>query len=38
VTANRVLFLGKQALTSLPEEGELEPEDIPFEQNEGVGD
>lgn len=30
VVANRVIFLGKRALTSLPEEGELEPEDLPF--------
>ena len=37
VTANRVLFLGQRALAPLPEEGELEPEDIPFEQSEGVG-
>lgn len=37
VTANRVLFLGKRALAPLPEEGELEPEDIPFEQSEGIG-
>jgi single-strand DNA-binding protein len=31
VTADRVLFLGKQAPASLPEEGEVEPEDLPFE-------
>jgi single-strand DNA-binding protein len=31
VTADRVLFLGRQAPTSLPEEGELEPEDLPFD-------
>lgn len=31
VTADRVLFLGKQVAASLPEEGELEPEDLPFE-------
>ncbi len=31
VTAERVLFLGRQAPTSVPEEGELEPEDLPFE-------
>lgn len=37
VTANRVLFLGRQALAPLPEEGELEPEDLPFDQGEGVG-
>lgn len=37
VTANRVLFLGKRALAPLPEEGELEPEDLPFEQSEGIG-
>ena len=37
VTANRVLFLGRRALAPLPEEGELEPEDLPFEQSEGIG-
>jgi single-strand DNA-binding protein len=31
VTADRVLFLGRQAPVSLPEEGELEPEDLPFD-------
>lgn len=31
VTANRVLFLGRRALAPLPEEGELEPEDLPFD-------
>ena len=31
VTADRVLFLGVRAPTSLPEEGELEPEDLPFD-------
>jgi single-strand DNA-binding protein len=31
VTADRVLFLGKQVPASLPEEGELEPEDLPFD-------
>jgi single-strand DNA-binding protein len=31
VAAERVLFLGRRATTSLPEEGELEPEDLPFE-------
>jgi len=36
VTANRVLFIGRQNLAALPEEGELVPEDIPFEQNEGA--
>ena len=30
VVANRVIFLGKRALAPLPEEGELEPEDLPF--------
>jgi len=30
VVANRVIFLGKRALASLPEEGELEPGDLPF--------
>ena len=37
VIANRVLFLGRRALAPLPEEGELEPEDLPFEQSEGFG-
>ncbi|MFB0556270.1 MAG: single-stranded DNA-binding protein [Dehalococcoidia bacterium] len=37
VIANRVLFLGRRALAPLPEEGELEPEDLPFEQSEGIG-
>jgi len=37
VTANRVLFLGRPTSVSLPGEGELEPENIPFEQSEGVG-
>jgi single-strand DNA-binding protein len=32
VTADRVLFLGRQALAAIPEEGELEPEDLPFDQ------
>jgi single-strand DNA-binding protein len=31
VTADRVLFLGKQAPASVPEEGEVEPEDLPIE-------
>ncbi|MHC1578743.1 MAG: single-stranded DNA-binding protein [Dehalococcoidia bacterium] len=31
VTADRVLFLGKQGPASLPEEGEMEAEDLPFE-------
>jgi single-strand DNA-binding protein len=31
VTANRVLFLSRQALATVPEEGELEPEDLPFD-------
>ena len=31
VSANRVIFLDKVATVSLPEEGELEPEDLPFE-------
>jgi single-strand DNA-binding protein len=31
VTADRVLFLGRQAPPSVPEEGEFEPEDLPFE-------
>ncbi len=36
VVANKVLFLGKPASASLPEGGEIEPNDIPFDQNEGV--
>ncbi len=31
VTANRVLFLGGRALAALPEEGALEPGDLPFD-------
>ena len=31
VSANRVIFLDKAAPVSLPEEGELEPEDLPFD-------
>jgi single-strand DNA-binding protein len=31
VTADRVLFLGRQAPSTVPEEGEFEPEDLPFE-------
>ncbi|TET42496.1 MAG: single-stranded DNA-binding protein [Dehalococcoidia bacterium] len=31
VSANRVIFLDKAASVSLPEEGELEPEDLPFD-------
>ena len=31
VTADRVIFLGKQVPVSLSEEGELEPEDLPFD-------
>jgi single-strand DNA-binding protein len=31
VSANRVIFLDKTAPTSLAEEGELEPEDLPFD-------
>lgn len=31
VTADRVIFLSKQAPASLPEEGELEPGDLPFD-------
>ena len=31
VTAERVLFLGRRAVTSLPEGEEIEPEDLPFE-------
>ena len=31
VTANQVLFLDKKALAPLPGEGEIEPEDLPFD-------
>jgi len=31
VVANRVLFLDRRALAALPEEGELEPQDLPFD-------
>ncbi len=31
VTAERVLFLGRRGAVSLPEGGEIEPEDLPFE-------
>jgi len=31
VSANRVIFLERAAPVSLPEEGELEPEDLPFD-------
>jgi single-strand DNA-binding protein len=31
VAANRVIFLDRAAPASLPEEGELEPEDLPFD-------
>ena len=31
VTANQVLFLDKRATVSLPEEGEIEPGDLPFD-------
>ncbi len=34
VTANRVIFLDRAAPVSLPEEGELAPEDLPFEVKE----
>ncbi len=33
VTAERVLFLGTRAPVSLPEEGEIEPEDLPFDES-----
>jgi len=32
VTAERIIFLGRRTPASLPEEGELEPEDLPFEE------
>jgi single-strand DNA-binding protein len=35
VTADRVLFIGRRAPAALPEEGELEPEDLPFDENKG---
>jgi single-strand DNA-binding protein len=35
VSANRVIFLDRAAPTSLPEEGELEPEDLPFDLDKG---
>ena len=31
VSANRVIFLDRTAAVSLPEEGEVEPEDLPFD-------
>jgi len=31
VSANRVIFLDRVAPASLPEEGELEPQDLPFD-------
>jgi len=31
VNADRVLFLGKREPSSLPEEGDIEPEDLPFD-------
>jgi len=31
ISANRVIFLDRVAPVSLPEEGELEPEDLPFD-------
>jgi single-strand DNA-binding protein len=31
VTADRVLFLGRRPIASVSEEGEIEPEDLPFE-------
>jgi single-strand DNA-binding protein len=31
VSANRVIFLDRTGSASLPEEGELEPEDLPFD-------
>lgn len=33
VTANQVLFLDRRATVSLPEEGEIEPGDLPFDQS-----
>jgi hypothetical protein len=31
VSANRVIFLDRTGAAALPEEGELEPEDLPFD-------
>lgn len=36
VTADRVLFLSRQAVASLSEEGDIEPEDLPFDWVEGA--
>ena len=35
VTADRVIFLDRRATVSVPEEGEIEPGDLPFNQPEG---
>ena len=35
VMASRVLFLDRRATVSLPAEGEIEPEDLPFDQIKG---
>jgi len=35
VVANRVIFLDRRATVSVPEEGEIEPGDLPFNQPEG---
>ena len=35
VTAERVLFLDRQTSVSFPEEGEIEPGDLPFEESQG---
>lgn len=34
IIANLVLFLGKSGVASLPDTGELEPDDLPFDQKE----
>jgi single-strand DNA-binding protein len=35
IIANRVIFLGKTVSGSFPEGGDIEPDDIPFDQSEG---
>jgi single-strand DNA-binding protein len=35
IVANRVIFLGRPGTASVPEAGELEPDDLPFDQSEG---
>ena len=38
IVANRVIFLGRSGTASIPEAGELEPDDLPFDQGEGSKD